>query len=149
MSEINIYINPHPDTLPPPWYRPPPGVTKSRPRIQDSIIGGLLIDNREGRRWFKEAYNYELPSHHRQDVNIPTRLDKLVIEKGIALGCRTAPRRLESAVSDFLVITQIQYGPFVNDGPDAYEEVLQEDLRPIPGVKEEEIKARLKQELGK
>lgn len=38
------------------------------------------------------------------------------------------------------VITQTERGPFIHDGPDAYEEVLQEDCRPIPGVKEEEVK---------
>jgi len=73
----------------------------------------------------------------------------LVIEKGIAFGCCAAPRRQESAVSDFLVITQIQHGPFLHDGPEAYEEVLQEDRRPIPGVRDEEVKAWLKKELGK
>jgi hypothetical protein len=37
----------------------------------------------------------------------------------------------------------------MHDGPGAYEEVLQEDRRPIPGVKEEEVKAWLDKGLGK
>jgi hypothetical protein len=147
-TTVNIYENPNPKgVLPPPWYRAPPGVTKGPTRTRSSIIAGLLIANDEGRRWFKESYNYELPDHHRQDVNIPIRLRKLLEEKGIALGCCTAPRRLESAVSDCLVITQILQDPFVHDGPEAYEEVLQEDRKPIPGVKEE-VKGQLKKEFG-
>jgi len=47
------------------------------------------------------------------------------------------------AVCDFLVITQILQGPFIYDGPYGYEEVLEEDRRPIPGVLEEEVKAQL------
>jgi len=58
------------------------------------------------------------------------------------------PRRLESGICDFIIITQIHYGPFTIDGPDRYEEVLQEDRKPIPGVKEEELTAWLKKELG-
>jgi hypothetical protein len=59
---------------------------------------GLLISNEEGRRWFKK-YNYELPAHHRQDtvkVNVPIRLEETLLEeRGIALQCCTASRRLE------------------------------------------------------
>ncbi len=117
--------------------------------MQNFIISGLLIDNEKGRGWFRESYEYELSSDHLEDLNIPTRLKQLVTDKGIAFGCCAAPRRLDSSVCDFLVITEIQFGPFVNDGPDAYEEVLQTDLWPIPGVKEEEAKARLEKELGK
>jgi hypothetical protein len=50
---------------------------------------------------------------------------------------------MTALVFDFLVITQTERGPFIHDGPDAYEEVLQEDCRPIPGVKEEEVKVWL------
>ena len=148
MSEINIHVNPHPGSLPPPWYRPPPGVMKGPTRIRDSIIFGLLIDNEAGREWFKKTYQYELLGDHSQDLNISTRLNKLVIEKDIAFGCCSAPRRLE-LVSDFLVITQIERGPFMHDGPETYEEVLQEDRRPIPSVKEEGVKTWLDKELGK
>jgi len=149
MSGPNIHVNPHPGTLPPPNYRPPPGVTKGRPRMQDFIISGPLIDNETGRRWFQQTYQYELSSDHCEDLNIPMRLKELVTDEGIAFGCCAAPRRLDSSVCDFLVITEIQFGPFVNNGPDYYEEVLQEDLRPIPGVKEEKANAWLLKELGK
>ncbi|KAG6820197.1 hypothetical protein H0H93_004047, partial [Arthromyces matolae] len=52
---------------------------------------------------------------------------------------------LESDISDFLIITFVQRGPFTHDGPEAYEEVYDEDRKPIPGVKEEQIKAQLKE----
>jgi len=149
MSEFDIHVNPHPGTLPPPWYRPPPDVMKGPTRSADSIVFGLLIDNEAAREWFKNAYKYELRSDHSEDLSITIQLKKLVIEKGIAFGCCAAPRRLESLVSDFLVITQIEHGPFIHDGPETYEEVLEEHRRPIPGAKEEGVKARLHKELGK
>ena len=34
------------------------------PRILDSIIAGPLFSNDEGRRWFKDTYNYELAKNH-------------------------------------------------------------------------------------
>ena len=148
-TSLNIYENPHPKgALPPPWYRPAPDITKGPTRTRACIVAGLLITNDEGRRWFKEKYDYPLPDHHRQDMNITMRLKALLEEKGIALGCRTAPRRLESLVADFLVITQIIKGPFVHDGPQSYEEVYQEDRKPISGVTEENIRTRLKEEFG-
>jgi len=147
---VNIHENPNTKGgLPPPWYRPPPEVMKGPTRTRASIVFGPLISNDEGRKWFKDAYNYELASHHRQDYTVPYRLKQLVQEKGIALGCCMAPRRLESTVSDFLVITQILEGPFIHDGPYGYEEVFQEDRKLIPGVLEEEAKAQLKKEFGK
>jgi len=149
MSNFNIHINPHPEILPPPWYRPPPGVMKGPTRTGDSVIFGLLIDYEVAREWIKKTYKYELRSDHSEDITIPYKFNKLVLEKGIAFGCCAAPRRLESLVSDTLVITQIERGPFIHDGPDAYDEVLQEDHKPIPGVKEEEVKTWLEEELGK
>jgi hypothetical protein len=131
----------------PPWYRPPVDVNKGPKRVLDSIIAGPLISNDDGREWFKRTYNYEFPSHS-QDYNMPYRLNKLVQEKGIAFACCTAPRRLDSTISDILVITQILQGPFVNDGPENYEEVYQEDRKPIPGVLEEEVVAKLKEDFG-
>jgi len=148
-TTVDIHHNPHPKgALPPPWYRPPPDVKKGPTRTRASIIAGVLIPNDEGRKWFLERYGYELATDHLEDINIPIRLRKLLEEGGIALGCCTAPRRLDSAVDDFLVITHIQQGPFVHDGPQAYEEVLEEDRKPIPGVREEELMVRLKNEFG-
>jgi hypothetical protein len=134
--------------LPPPWYRPPPEVTRGPTRTRASIIFGPLISNDEGRRWFKDEYDYELASHHRQDYTVPYRLRELFQQKGIAFGCIMAPRRL-GGVNDFLVITQILEGPFIHDGPYGYEEVFEEDRKPIPGVLEEEVKAQLTKEFGK
>ena len=148
-TSVNIFENPHPEgALPPPWYRPPPGVTKGPTRTRACIVAGLLITNDEGRRWFKQKYNYQLADHHGQDLNVLIRLEDLVKEKGIAFGCFTAPRRLESDVTDTLVITQIIEGPFVHDGPQSYEEVYEEDRKPVPGVREEEIKVQLKNEFS-
>ena len=133
---------------PPPWYRPPPGVTKGPKRSLEYIIFGLFIDNEEGRIWFNKTYDYELPIDHSEDLSVAMKLDDVVSEKGMAFGGTAAPRRLE-LVSDFLVITQIERGPFTHDGPQRYEEVLQEDHRPIPGQKEEKVKAWLENEVGK
>jgi hypothetical protein len=74
MSKFNIHVNPYPEILPPPWYRPPPGVTKGPTRIEDSIIFGLLIDYEEGRAWFKKTYDYELRSDHSEDLGIVRQL---------------------------------------------------------------------------
>ena len=136
------------DIRPPPWYRAPPGVTKGPKRTQIFIIFGILIDNEDGRAWFKETYDFELPSDHRQDLSVTIQLDDLVKEKDMAFGCTAATRRLD-LFSDVLVITQIERGPFTHDGPQAYDEVLQEDRRPIPGQKEEKVKAWLENEVGK
>jgi len=147
-NDADICINARPPwELPRPWYRPPPGVTKGPPRSLDSIIAGPLFSNDEGRRWFKDTHNYELAKNHSQDLNICSRLEDLVVEKGIAFGCAAAPRRFESGVCDFIIITQIHHGPFTNDGPECYEEVLQAEIKPVPGVKEETVKAWLKEEL--
>jgi len=149
-NTVDIHHNPYPPgQLPPPWYRPPAHVTKGPTRTFSCIIGGLLIDNAEGRRWFKDTYGRELAAHGRQDMNVYLRLRKLFPEKGIdAFTCVLAPRRMESAIEDFLVITHVETGSFENDGPLAYEEVLQEERRPIPGVKEERVKAQLKEAFG-
>jgi hypothetical protein len=65
---------------------------KGPTRTRASIIGGLLISNDEGHRWFKDdTYNYELPDNRRQDINVTIRLGTLLEgEKDIALGCCTA-----------------------------------------------------------
>lgn len=78
----------------------------------------------------------------------PFNSKTLVIEKGMAFGCCPAPRRLE-LVDDYLVITQIERGPFIHDGPETYDEVLQEDRRAVPGLKEEKVKTWLEKEVGK
>ncbi|KAF5378132.1 hypothetical protein D9615_007570 [Tricholomella constricta] len=147
---IDIFHNPHPEgVLPPPFYRPPSSVVTGRRRTRSCIIGGLLIDNDEGRRWFKDTYNIELADHHREDMNVRLRLIPLLKEKNIdAYSCHTAPRRLEGVVCDWLIVTHIQLGPFVHSGPDYYEEVYDEDVKPVPGVKEEKVKAQLKKEIG-
>ena len=87
------------------------------------------------------AYQYELNINHSEDLGVVLQLDYLAIESGMAFGCCPAPRRLE-LVDDYFVITQIEYGPFIHDGPDTYNEVLQEDRMPIPGLKEEKVKDR-------
>ena len=149
MPEINIHVNPNPPgTLPPPYYRPHPSITKGPKRISRSIVFGFLIDNEDGRAWFKKTSGIELKSNHSQDLSIPLKLDNLVKEMDMAFGCCPAPRRLE-LVSDCLVITQIDPGPFIHDGPETYDEVLEEDRRPVPGVNEEKVKAWLENEVGK
>jgi hypothetical protein len=109
---------------------------------------GLLIDSEDGRAWIKKAYNCELRSDHSQDIIIPVQHNDLVKEKDMAFGCSPVQRRLE-LVLHFLVFTQIERGPFIHDGPKTYDEVLQDDRRPIPGQKEEKVKAWLVNEVGK
>lgn len=149
MSATKIHENPHPpEVLPPPWHLPPPNATRGSKRARACIIGGFLVDHDEGHRRFKAFYNYDLPDHHRQDLNIPIRLEKLVLEQGIALGCTFAPSRLESHLPDFLAITQVIRGPFIHDGPEMSEEVYDVERQPIEGVKETEVKEHLKESLG-
>ena len=119
MSDSDTFVN-----RPPPWFRAPPGVTKGPIRTLEYIIFGHFIENDEGRAWFKRTYGAELSSDHNQDLTIPVLLAKMVKAKDMAFGCTTAPRRLE-VLPDFLVITQIERGPFTHDGPQIYEEVLQ------------------------
>ena len=111
------------------------------PNAWKIIIFGLLIDNEDGHARFKKTYYCELL------LVIPIELEDLVKEKDPAFGCNPVQRRLELEL-DFLVITQIERGPFAHDGPEAYDEVLQEDRNPIPN-QEEKIKAWLENELGK
>ncbi|KAF8875876.1 hypothetical protein CPB84DRAFT_438957 [Gymnopilus junonius] len=131
-----------------PWYRPPPDVSKGIPRLRGTINAGLLVSNEEGRRWFKQKYGIELADHHRQDMNVPLRLSNILRDEGMALGCIFAPRRSDPFVSDFLVITQCLSGCWRNDGPDNYEEVLMEDVKPMETAHEERIKMWLEKELG-
>ncbi|KAG6827604.1 hypothetical protein H0H92_011143 [Tricholoma furcatifolium] len=136
--------------LPVPCYRPAPGDTKGLRRTRASIIGGLLIDNDEGRRWFKEKYDVELADHryNGRDINVNLRIRRLLEEEGIdAYHICTAPRRFES-VCGFLIITHIERGPFIREGPEAYEEVYDEVLKPVPGLKEEQVRADLLLKLG-
>jgi len=56
---------------------------------------------------------------------------------------------LDPNASDFLVITQVLSGRWVNDGPDNYEEVLMADVKPVATAHEEEVKRRLESKLGK
>ena len=45
-------------------------------------------------------------------------------------------------MNDILVITQILLGPFKHDGLENYEEVYEQDRKPIPGVLEEEVNTK-------
>lgn len=48
-------------------------------------------------------------------------------------------------LSSLVLITKIERGPFIHNGPEIYDEALQEDRRHIPGQKEEK---RLEKEVG-
>ena len=95
--------------------------------------------------------NYELQKDHKQDLSVPIQLDGLVKEKDVAFGCCSG---LE-LVSDVLVMNVIRVRLITNwtwsfyDGPQSYDEVLQEDRRPILSQKEEKLKAWLENEVGK
>ncbi|KAG6855275.1 hypothetical protein H0H87_005617, partial [Tephrocybe sp. NHM501043] len=109
-------------------------ITKGPKHLATSIISGLLIDNDEGYRWFKEKFNAKLTSDHSEHINVNLQLINTMAQKDIPLNCVTAPCRLESAVSNFLTITHVQTGCFVHNVPEAYDEVYDEDKKPIPGV---------------
>ena len=70
------------------------------------------------------------------------------MEQGIALGS-FAPRRLESHLSNFLVITQvIRSARCARDVRGVYEEVYDVERQTIEGVKETEVKKHLKKNFG-
>lgn len=52
-------------------------------------------------------------------------------------------------MSDFLIITQCLSGCWRNDGPDNYEEVLMDDVKPMETAHDEQIKEWVEKELGK
>ncbi|KAG6825079.1 hypothetical protein H0H92_004760 [Tricholoma furcatifolium] len=133
--------------LPPPWYRPPADVTKGPMRTRTSIIAGLVIRNDEARRWYYENYKVQLSNN--RDVNVIVKLRRLLSEKGIdAYDISFAPRRMDPYVSDFLIITQIDARLFTHDGPEGYEEVYDEDRKPIKGVRESNVEAQLLANFG-
>jgi hypothetical protein len=47
-----------------------------------------------------------------------------------------------------MVVTQMQYGQWINDAPDGYEEVVQAELKAHLSVFEENMKYWLENELG-
>ncbi|KIJ96817.1 hypothetical protein K443DRAFT_124317 [Laccaria amethystina LaAM-08-1] len=110
----------------------PPYGTNGRPGLHNCIKAGLVISNEEGHRWFEQQY-------HRQDTNVPLRLGRLLEDGGIAIGRSSAPppRGQESGGCDFMVVTQMQYGQWINDAPDGYEEVVQAELKAHLSVLEE------------
>ncbi|EKM78311.1 hypothetical protein AGABI1DRAFT_114623 [Agaricus bisporus var. burnettii JB137-S8] len=127
-------------------------------RQKSCIIGGLFIENNEGRRWFKDTFGHELASNHSEDVSILMALMKDLEPHGIdARGVsfvapwpdfHTKDVSLECSTFDFLVITYVERGPFLYDGPNGCEFVLDEQRKPLPGVKEAHVKEQLKKEFG-
>ncbi|KAJ6499811.1 hypothetical protein DFH09DRAFT_1375968 [Mycena vulgaris] len=72
------------------------------------MVGGILIPNAEGVRWFEETYGRELRKDHR----------------GEPLGVEYAPRR-DAPWYDFLAATQLEKGVGEHDNPHGIDEVLQ------------------------
>ena len=71
-----------------------------------------------------ESLNLELG-----DFSVPIRLDDLVTkEKDMGL-------MVFGSLYQMFLSSQIERGSFIHDGPQAYDEVLQEDRRAIPGQK--------------
>lgn len=133
---------------------PPPDITERHPRLRRAINAGLVVSNDMGRRWWKDKYGSELSDDHWEDFNVPLRLGQILREHGICEGCIFAPRRPDPQqsgpyMSDFLVITQYFIGVWTNEGPDDYEEVLMEGVKPVETEVEERVKKWLKEELGK
>ncbi|KAG6825900.1 hypothetical protein H0H92_001931 [Tricholoma furcatifolium] len=119
-------------------------------RARVSIIAGLVIHKNEGRRWLSEKYTNVQLADYVLDANVKLRLETLLVlsEEGIDVyDICNAPRRLESNLYDILIVTQIERAPF-NDGHEPYDEVDDEGLKPVEGVKEAKVKAQLLEKFG-
>ncbi|KAJ6597821.1 hypothetical protein B0H10DRAFT_2231956 [Mycena sp. CBHHK59/15] len=143
-DKTSVHYDPFPgDPMRPPWYRPPIVVVKGPRRLRTAMSAGYVIPYKDGYRWFDDSYKIKLAEDHRQDLNIPLRLSRVLTEKRIGTGdCLFAERRL-SPWSDFLVVTQRLSGLWIHDGPENCEEVLEEEKKPIPGPHDEEVKEKL------
>lgn len=143
MSNTIIDLNPVPDDK------------KGTLRQRSCIIGGLLIENDEGRRWFKDTFGHELASDHTEDISVMVALWRKLDPDGMDTptvclvsqchGCHSNGHNAQCFVFDFLVITYIEPGPFWHDGVNDCDFVLDEQLKPCPGVKETEVKQQLKE----
>jgi hypothetical protein len=65
---------------------PPSSWRYERTYSHRSIIFGLLVDYEVAREWIKKTYQYELCSDHSEDIIIPYKLNKLVLERALPLG---------------------------------------------------------------
>ncbi|KAJ7065241.1 hypothetical protein C8F01DRAFT_736354 [Mycena amicta] len=92
-------------------------------RTNYQMVGGILIPNEEGVRWFEETYGRQLPKDHRADATVRVELERILTEvEGEPFGVEYATRR-DAPWYDFLAATQLEQGVWEHDDPDGFDEV--------------------------
>ncbi|KAJ7106778.1 hypothetical protein C8R44DRAFT_745232 [Mycena epipterygia] len=111
-------------------------------RTNYQMVGGILIPNEEGVRWFEEMYGRELRKDHSADASVRMELERILTEvEGEPLGVEYAPRR-DAPWYDFLATTQLEKGIWAHDNPDGMDEVF------LPGQQMKGDSAREEQMRG-
>ncbi|KAJ7068857.1 hypothetical protein B0H15DRAFT_141737 [Mycena belliarum] len=88
-------------------------------RVNHHMVGGILIPNAEGVRWYKDTYGVELSKDHRMDGSVRMQLERILTrEYNLPFGVDYAPRR------DFLATTQVEDGVWVHNNPKYVDDVL-------------------------
>ncbi|KAJ7470245.1 hypothetical protein B0H11DRAFT_2196505 [Mycena galericulata] len=107
-----------------PSHNAPPSAGSAR-RTNYQMVGGILIPNEEGVRWFEKTYGRELRKDHRQDASVRMELERILTEvEGEPFGVEYVPRR-DAPWYDFLAATQWEKGIWEHDNTDYIDEVLQ------------------------
>ncbi|KAJ7500988.1 hypothetical protein B0H11DRAFT_2275351 [Mycena galericulata] len=76
-----------------PSHNPPPSAGSAR-RTNYQMVGGILILNEEGVRWFEKTYGRELRKDHREDASVRMELERILTEvEGEPFGVEYVPRR--------------------------------------------------------
>ncbi|KAJ7206307.1 hypothetical protein GGX14DRAFT_643330, partial [Mycena pura] len=93
-------------------------------RTNYRMVGGILIPNEEGIRWFEQTYGRELSKDHSADASVRVELERVLTEvvEGVPFGVEYAPRR-DAAWCDFLAVTQSESGVWEHSNPDGVNEV--------------------------
>ncbi|KAJ7741277.1 hypothetical protein B0H16DRAFT_1464473 [Mycena metata] len=93
-------------------------------RFSYKMIGGILISNEDGVRWFEKTYGTELRKDHSADASVRVELERILTEeKGQPFGVEYAPRR-GAPWYDFLATTQVEKGVWEHYEPRGTDEVL-------------------------
>ncbi|KAJ6553850.1 hypothetical protein B0H10DRAFT_1968129 [Mycena sp. CBHHK59/15] len=120
-SAHDAHISPPPESKEAsPSHNSPPSTAR---RTSYQMVGGILISNEEGVRWFEQTYGRELPKDHRTDASVRMELERILTEvEGEPLGVEYAPRR-DTPWYDFLAATQLERGIWEHGNPDGIDEV--------------------------
>ncbi|KAJ7767906.1 hypothetical protein DFH07DRAFT_769427 [Mycena maculata] len=92
-------------------------------RTSYQMVGGIVIPNEEGVRWFEQTYGRELPKDHCADASVRMELERILTEvEGEPLGVEYAPRR-DAPWYDFLAAMQLARGMWEHGNPAGVDEV--------------------------